>query len=475
MKLGIRIFIAYLLIFIVCFSYPMSRILKDLRTRYVEGIEDSLVDQANILAAIVSVEMEKKQFNPEKFYTAFNHLHSQPLSAKIYDLLKTDVDARVYITDQSGRIVFDSEDRKNVGEDYSEWRDVRLTLQGEYGARSTRKDPEDPTSSILYVAAPIVVKGKTVGVLTVAKPTTAVNSFFESARPRILNIGIISIVMAIFLSLLVSAWIARQIKLLTDYANNVREGKRVTLPKLGRSELGEMGMAFEKMRETLEGKKYIEQYVQTLTHEIKSPVSAIRGAAELMEEGMPPERRAQFLTNIRTEANRIQDIVDRMLELSELESTRTLQKIKTISFNTLIRTVLESKEPMLSQKKLSVKVQVDDGIELHGDPFLLHQAIANLIQNAIDFSPVQGEITLTALVSEGMLTVTVDDQGPGIPDYGKEKVFDKFFSLPRPTTGKKSTGLGLNLVKEVVVLHQGEIRLDNLPEGGLRATLRLAV
>jgi two-component system sensor histidine kinase CreC len=463
------------LIFIICFSYPIGRILNDLRTRYVEGIEDSLVDQANILAAIVSVEMEKKQFSREKFYKAFDHLHSQSLSAKIYDFLKTDVDVRVYITDRSGKIIFDSEDRKIVGEDYSTWRDVRLTLEGEYGARSTREDPEDPSSSILYVAAPILVKGKTVGVLTVAKPTTNVNIFFKSARPRILKIGIVSIAMAIFLSLLVTIWIARPIKRLTDYANNVREGKRVDLPKLGRSELSEMGMAFEKMREALEGKKYIEEYVQTLTHEIKSPVSAIRGAAELMEEGMPSERRAQFLTNIRNEANRIQDIVDRMLELSELESQRTLQKMEIISFNTLIRTVLESKEPMLSQKSLNVNVQVGDGIEVQGDPFLLHQAIANLIQNAIDFSPVQGQITLTTQVDGGMLNFTVDDEGPGIPDYGMEKVFEKFFSLPRPTTGKKSTGLGLNLVKEVVVLHQGEVRLDNLPERGLRATLRLSV
>jgi two-component system sensor histidine kinase CreC len=194
-----------------------------------------------------------------------------------------------------------------------------------------------------------------------------------------------------------------------------------------------------------------------------------------MNESMPLERRAQFLANIRNEAGRIQDIVDRMLELSELESKRTLPKTETISFNALIRTVLESKEPMLSQKGLSVKTQMADGISVKGDPFLLHQAVSNLVQNAIDFSPAQGQITLTALADGGMLNFTVDDQGPGVPDYAREKVFDKFFSLPRPATGKKSTGLGLNLVKEVVVLHHGEIRLDNLPEKGLRAALRIPV
>ena len=473
MRLGARIFVAYLLIFIVCFYYPFDRVLKDLRTRYVEGIEDPLVDQANILAAIVGVEMENDQFNPENLYKAFEQIQSRALSAKIYDFLKTRVDIQVYITDPAGKILFDSENRENEGADYSRWRDIRLTLQGEYGARTTRKDPEDPRSSVLYVAAPILIKGKTAGVLTVAKPTSNVNIFFESAKPRIVRIGIISIAIAIFLSLIVSVWITKPIKRLTQYANGVREGRRVELPKLGKNELMEMGMAFEKMREALEGKKYVEQYVQTLTHEIKSPLSAIQGAAELLDEGVPPEKRARFLSNIRNEANRIQDIVDRMLELSELETKRTLQKIESISLSTLIRTILSSKEHMVSQKKLNVGVQVNDNIIVRGDPFLLHEAISNLIQNAIDFSPAHGEIGITARVDAGMLSLAVDDQGPGIPDYAKEKVFDKFFSLQRPDTGKKSTGLGLNFVKEVVDQHHGKVRLENLPERGLRATLRL--
>ena len=473
MKLGTRIFFAYLAIFIICFYYPIDRMLKDLRTRYVEGVEDPLVDQANILAGIVAVEMERKQFDPEKFYKAFDQISSQFLSARIYDFFKTHVDVRVYMTDKSGKIIFDSETRQNLGEDYSKWRDVRLTLQGEYGARTTRKDPQDSTSSVLYVAAPIRVKGETAGVLTVVKPTTNVNIFFKNAKPRIFKIVIVSISIAIFLSLVVSVWITRPIKRLTHYANDVREGKRVDLPELGKSELKEMGMAFEKMREALEGKKYVEQYVQTLTHEIKSPLSAIRGAAELLEEGMPTEKRALFLSNLRNEANRIQDMVDRMLELSELENKKTLQKSETLSFSALIRTVVESKEPLTSKKNLSVAVHATQDLWVRGDPFLLHQAVSNLIQNAIDFSPAGSQIEIAARIEGGRLDFAVKDHGPGIPDYAREKVFDKFFSLQRPDTGKKSTGLGLNIVKEVALLHHGEIRLENLPERGLRARLSL--
>ena len=280
---------------------------------------------------------------------------------------------------------------------------------------------------------------------------------------------------AAVLSLLASVWITRPIKRLTDYANGVRQGKRMEFPKLGHSEIGEMGTAFQKMQEALEGKKYVEQYVQTLTHEIKSPLSAIRGAAELLEEKMQPEQRARFLSNIRNEAHRIQQIVDRLLELSELENLKILRKIENVSVSALVKTVLESKQPMLSKKNLTAVVHIPDDIRVKGDSFLLHQAMGNLIQNAMDFSPDHSQIELTAHTDGQKVTFTVDDNGPGIPDYAKDKIFDRFFSLKRPDSGKKSTGLGLNFVKEVSILHNGEVTLENLPGKGARGTLILNV
>ena len=473
MKLGTRIFVCYLFIFVLCFFSPIYWILDNLRTRYLEGVEDPLVDQANIMAAIVGLEMGKKQFDPEDLYQAFDEVYARPLAARIYELDKTHVDMRIYITDKSGKVVFDSANRKNIGTDYSTWRDVNLTLQGRYGARTTWEIPDDPNSSVLYVAAPIMVNENIAGVFTVAKPTSNINSFLQNVKPRILKVGIMSLMIAILLSFVVSRWITRPIKNLTRYANDIRQGKRAKFPKLDRSEIGEMGNAFEKMQEALEGKKYVEHYVENLTHEIKGPLSAIRGAAELLEEKMEPQQRARFLSNIRTEANRIQAIVDRMLELAAIENLRNLQKVESFSFRSLMKRVLESKQPGLSKKSLGLVDNVHDDVLVKGDSFLLHQAISNLIQNAIDFSPNHGQIELTSEVDEKTLKFIVEDQGPGIPGYAKGKVFHKFFSLQRPDSGKKSTGLGLNFVKEVAILHNGEIALQNRSGKGVRATLTL--
>ncbi len=475
MKLGLRIFICYFAIFAVCFYFPIDWVLDNLRTRYLEGVEDPLVDQANILASIAGKEMAEGTFDPEKWRTIFKDVYSRKPSARIYELDKMNVDMSIYITDNTGKVIFDSDNINNIGKDFKEWRDVGLTLAGKYGARTTRKDPNDNKTSVLYVAAPIEVNNKLAGVLTVVKPTTNINNFIDSARPRILRVSLISALAALGLSLLATLWIIRPISRLKLYAEDVRNGKRVALPGLDHTEIGDMGHAFERMKEALEGKKYVEQYVQTLTHEIKSPLSAIRGAAELLEEDMPPETRGRFLTNIRNEANRIQDIVDRMLELSELENRKKLKNIETVSFKSVIQTVLESKQPMLLKKNLRIKVKTDNDLLIKGDPFLLNQAVANLIQNAVDFSPENSQINVITEMDDNNITLTITDEGPGIPDYALEKIFNKFFSLKRPDTDKKGTGLGLSFVREIAELHNGKVSVENLAQGGAQAVFVIPI
>jgi two-component system, OmpR family, sensor histidine kinase CreC len=474
MKLGARIFLGNLLIMLVCFWFPLDWVRDNLRIRYLEGVEDPLVDQANILAAKVGLEMENGIFDADAWSRAFADAHNRPVDAGIYAFLKPRVDMHVYITDTRGRTLFNSLNPGHSGEDFSAWRDVRLTLEGEYGARSTQSDPEDPTSSVLYVAAPIRIANNMAGVLTVAKPTTNINNFLKSAKPRIVQVGVLSAIVAMVLSLLATLWFTRPIKRLTGYAEDVSNGNRVPFPRLDSSEIGEMGQAFERMQEALEGKKYVEQYVQNLTHELKSPLSAIRGAAELMEEeDMPYDQRRRFLANINTEAGRLQKVVDRMLALSALEARKILQKQERVKLLSLVKTILESCQPGLTRKHLSTSVKIPDDLFVRGDSFLLHQAFLNLIQNAIDFSPPDSCISLQAEKKENRVEFSVTDQGDGIPDYALPKVFEKFYSLHRPDNGKKSTGLGLNFVKEITALHGGTIDISNQKPNGVRAMIYL--
>jgi two-component system, OmpR family, sensor histidine kinase CreC len=476
MKLGLRIFGCYLVIFCICFAYPIGWVLDSMRSRYLEGVEDPLVDEAHILAGVVGSMLAEDRFDADSFYKVFQSIYHRPLNIHIYRLTKTFVDMAVYITDARGRVIFHSLDPKQVGADYSHWRDVRLTLDGRYGARTSLADPANPHSSVLYVAAPVMVKGKLAGVLTVAKPTTNINSFLAQAKPRIIEDVSLSVAAAIILGYLVALWTTRPIKRLTDYANAVHDGRAAPFPKLDRTEIGVLGRSLRKMQAALEGKAYVERYVQQLTHELKSPLSAIRGSAELLEESVPPKRREQFLAHIRTEAGRIQHIVDRMLTLAALENKPALDRADRVRMASLVAEIVERKRPLLMAKGIVVTCRIpDEGMDVTGDGFWLRQAVDNLLQNAIDFSQPKGAISISARSEGRSLQLCIEDSGTTIPPYALEKIFDKFYSLKRPDSGRKSTGLGLNLVRQVALLHKGEIQLQNRAPRGVRATLTLPV
>ena len=473
MRLGTRIFVCYLVIFSACFSYPIQWMINSLETRYRESVEEIMIDQANILAGQVAGEMEAGTFDTLRWRDAFSRARQRPLDARIFDLHKTQIDTNFYLTDAAGRIIADSRTPPEIGADYSSWRDVYLTLRGGYGARTTRRLPHDPTTSSLNVAAPVVIADRIVGCLTLIKPTASINAFIAQARPRVLQAGAISLAAAILLSLIFAFWLTRPITRLIRYADGIREGRRPTFPRLGHSEIAELGNAMQRMQTALEGKQYAEEYIQNLTHEIKSPLSAIRGAAELIDEAMPLEKRERFLENIRTETARIGRIVDTMLELAALENRRLQPEMQPLDLGAFLGNVVESKEPLLLQKQIDLQLQAPDNITFPGNGFLLHQALANLLQNAIDFSPRNGRIELSAKVADGRLVLTVADQGAGIPAYAVEKIFNKFYSLRRPDSGRKSTGLGLNLVREVVATHHGSVRLLNRAGGGAEAVIVL--
>lgn len=473
MRLGTRIFVCYLVLFSACFYYPIQWMINSLETRYRESVEEIMIDQANILAGQVAAELEAGSFDPLRLRNAFDRARQQPLDARIFELHKTQIDSHFYLTDAAGRIIADSRTPAELGADYSNWRDVALTLRGDYGARTTRRNPLDPTTSSLYVAAPVISAGRIVGCLTLIKPTASINAFIAQARPRVLQAGAISLAVAIVLSLIFSIWLTRPITRLTQYADGIREGRRPIFPDLGRSEVAELGEAMQKMQMALEGKQYVEEYVQNLTHEIKSPLSAIRGAAELIDEAMPLEKRERFLENIRTEAARIGRIVDTMLELAALENRRMQPEMQSLDLGAFLRNVVESKEPLLLKKQIDLQLKTPGQLTFSGNGFLLHQALANLLQNAIDFSPQNGRIELAAEITDGSLILSVADQGAGIPAYALDRIFDKFYSLQRPDTGRKSTGLGLNLVREVVATHNGSVRLVNRSGGGAEAVLVL--
>ncbi|MEQ1684340.1 MAG: two-component system sensor histidine kinase CreC [Burkholderiaceae bacterium] len=472
-----RIFIGILLAYALGVGALMYRQLGDIDPRYRESAEESLVETAQLLAVLVEGASHDGALQTETLGPLFQSLYARRFTADIFGFEKTRVELRLTVVDQSGKVVFDSMNR-HLGADHSQWHDIHLALQGEYGARTSRDVDGDPKTSVMFVAAPVrdAASGgdRIIGAVSVGKPVQSFGQFVEAARRKTLLVGATSVVAVLLLAVILSVWLVRPFGVIADYVRYVRAQRSFSLPRLGRRALGALGAAYDEMRDALAGRNYVADYVQTLTHEVKSPLSAIRAAAELLQEPMPDADRARFSANIVRETQRIQELVDRMMELTALESRRSLDETEAIPMRALLEELAASAQATGAARGLTVELLAGDDASVEGDAFLLRRALANLIDNALDFSPANGKVELMLNVNPRSVDVSVRDRGPGIPDYAEDKVFEKFYSLARPHSRKKSTGLGLPFVKEIAELHQGRVTLKNAAEGpGAVATLSL--
>ena len=472
MNITLRLLLGYFLIVGLAAWFVLNVFTEEVKPGVRQAMEETLVDTSQLLAELAAADIKSGQLNNGRFAEAFKRYQSREPRATIWGFSKDAVDLRVYVTDVNGIVLYDSAGEA-VGLDYSHWNDVYLTLRGSYGARSTQLNPDDARSSVMYIAAPVRDGKNLIGVLTVAKSTLSVQPFIDRSRSRIERAGWWLMGGALLIGLLFTWWLTRAIGMLRQYAREVSLGKKTRIPELGSSELAELGRALAEMREKLDGREYVENYVHHLAHEMKSPLTALIGSAELLDENLPQHERATFTANIREQSKRLKDMLDKLLALAKLEHRSGLEEVALVNLGKLADVVIADYATLMQQRNIICENLIPPDASTHGERFLLRQALANLLANAIDFSPDGGKITLALKSDNNSHTLIITDQGSGIPDYALPRVFERFYSLVHPGTQRKSTGLGLPFVKQVALLHGGEITLGNLPQGGAVAKLSL--
>lgn len=222
-----------------------------------------------------------------------------------------------------------------------------------------------------------------------------------------------------------------------------------------------------------------KEFVANVSHELRTPLTAIKGFAETLRMGAlnDSERGPQFLATIEKHADQLTNLVIDLLELSRLESLPGLPRIASVDIGQIARKAAELLRPTIERKRQTLSVQIASQLpSVHGNPDYLERAIANLLDNAVKYTPEGGQITLSARADESSVVVDVTDNGIGIPPADLPRIFERFYRVDRSRSRDMGgTGLGLSIVKHIAQSHRGSVEATSSPGKGSSFSLRLPV
>jgi len=321
---------------------------------------------------------------------------------------------------------------------------------------------------------------------------TQINNAVGLLSKRILSIAIVAVLFSLGLTNLLTFYLVKPINILTKAANEVASGNLETKTEIKRNdEIGILSKTFDEMVEKLKQLDELkDSFVSSVSHELRSPLSAIDGYVEYLIEGLEKqtltvEKQQKALKIIKDSVIRLTTFINNILDLAKIKAGRFEIHKSSINVHDVISEVISLFEQLASQQQKVLKREIESSIpNIYGDAERIKQVLINLIGNAFKFTEPNATITITArLVKEDVLykgyklpienasgnfvEISVIDTGCGIPENEIDKIFDKFYQVGGTTPRKpKGTGLGLSIAAEIVKLHNGEIGVESELEKG---------
>lgn len=221
------------------------------------------------------------------------------------------------------------------------------------------------------------------------------------------------------------------------------------------------------LKPIIDNQKKQALFIASASHELRTPLSVILSAAECCKTA-PPEKRERFLKTITLEGMRVSSLVSDMLTLSQSDTHRfTIQK-QPVELDTLLMNAYEAFVPLAQEKPVSLSIKLpDDALPpCSADPERLSQVVSILLHNAVSYTPAHGRVVLSLTMRRGRFCITVTDNGIGIPDEDKKRIFDRFYRADKARSEKDHFGLGLSIAYEIVKAHGGSITVTDAEGGG---------
>ena len=298
-------------------------------------------------------------------------------------------------------------------------------------------------------------------------------SLFVVAFFRIISTSLSFLAVFVLMTTFASFRLSKPVQVLTRAHERVQEGDfTVRLPDNQPGEMGELMRSFNDMTEALGSTAYLQKdFISSISHEFKTPIASIRGFAKLLQmPGLTDEQKAEYISMIAQESDRLSRLSETLLRLSALEQQTALASLSTFSLDEQLRQVILRLEPAWSPKDMGWQLDLQE-VTITSDQELLNQVWINLLQNAIKFSPAESDIEVSVRC-EDQAIVEIRDHGCGMTEEAQKRIFDKFYQADKSRC-QEGVGLGLSLVKRILDMMGGSISVTSAPGEG--STFRVAL
>jgi signal transduction histidine kinase len=366
------------------------------------------------------------------------------------------------------RFIFQGSSRlKTLPQNTVPWKDGRV--------RTFEFTPPDAKREFLAVSHPFRLErgGQVFGALIVAKPKAELRDRWQTLIERLALAGAIGILVAGALAVYLSRRITEPVQALSEAADRIAAGVYDVPEIRAHGEIGQLADRFQEMAARLQEAEELERnFLMTVSHELRTPLTAIRGHVEALREGVAQdeETRKESLDVIAEEAGRLERLVGDVLDLAKLDTRRFTLLREEVDMGHLLERAYSAFAEEARRRGIDYRRDISARPVIVADGDRVLQIISNLLSNAFRWTPDGGRVDLQLGAENGVVSVAVEDSGPGITPDEQERIFRPFWT--RDGTG---TGLGLAIARELAAAHGGRIQLESVPGEGARFELVLPV
>lgn len=391
-------------------------------------------------------------------------------------------DARFTVIDLNGNVIADS-DVSDISqmENHKDREEIKEALKAGVGY-ATRKS-ETLNVSLLYVA---VKSEKSKYILRMAVPFSGLEQYIGLLIPALLISSSITLLVSIILSNRFSRSVTKPLNEIAEEMLKLKEERpEFHFKKYKYDEMNviadttlKMSKAMKESMNRIEFEKMVRQeFFSNASHELKTPITSIRGYVELLENGMATDEKMkkEFLGRIKKEANNMTNLINDILMISRLETKEAEVVLTEVRVCPLINEVCKTLEPLANEYQVSLKTNCKP-LSIMANAQQLQELFGNLITNAIKYNKPGGKVDVTVASETKELVCVVADTGVGIPEDAKQRIFERFYRVDKGRSKKVGgTGLGLSIVKHIVNFYEGSIEVESKLGEGTKFTVRLPI